>query len=610
VIKGPASIKYGPQTVAGAINLFSTRIPRPEGGGFGGKADLLAGDHGTMQGHGVVGGFVETGKAFDIGVMFETLQEQSDGFKELDSGGRTGYRIQDYVTKFALRSADGEPVKQYFELKIQNSDEVSDETYLGLTLDDFRANPLRRYAGSQLDQMNVQHQTYQGTHRIDLGNEIDVTTVAYYTKTQRAWYKLNDVRNAANTAFVSLTDILEDPNTFATEYSWLTGDSSNPGALRVRNNSREYYAAGAQTVIGIGFDTGELSHLLELSARYHRDEEDRFQNDDRYTMNNGTMALASAGAPGSQSNRVGEAEAWAFFVRDTIDWNKWTFVPGLRYETIKLTRTDYATSDPARTNPTVVSENTVEEVIPGVSVAYRINSALKAIGGVHRGFANPSPGSNADAETSWNYEAGMRFDNASTRLEAIGFLNEFQNLVGTCTASTGGGCNLGDQFDGGKARVYGLELTAGYDAGEILGLGLSVPLSAIYTYTKGEFRSSFASSFEEWGNVDAGDELPLVPAHQLTLIAGLQASNWRTFLTMNHVDESRSTAGTGAIPASELIESRTIFDISGEYDVARNASLFASVCNLTDETYVASFRPAGARPGLPRTFLGGIKVTF
>ena len=40
------------------------------------------------------------------------------------------------------------------------------------------------------------------------------------------------------------------------------------------------------------------------------------------------------------------------------------------------------------------------------------------------------------------------------------------------------------------------------------------------------------------------------------------------------------------------------------------ASLFASVQNLTDEEYNVAFRPAGARPGAPRTILAGVKLEF
>ncbi|MFN2308410.1 MAG: TonB-dependent receptor family protein [Gammaproteobacteria bacterium] len=610
VAKGPAAIKYGPRTVAGAINLSSTPIPEPDDGNLGGKLDLFAGEFGTTRAHGVVGGYAPTGKGFDVGFMLETLQEKSDGFKKLDSGGTTGYDIEDYVAKLALRSAADAPLRQALEFKFQNSEEVSDETYLGLTLADFNADPYRRYRGSQVDQMNVDHETYQLTHRIDFGNRVDLTTIAYATETRRNWYKLNDVLDGS---LRSISAVLNDPAGYATAYQTLVGAEgfvSADNALRVRANNRAYEARGIQTVLGVGFDAGATTHQIEASVRFHQDEEDRFQHQDLYRMDNGRMVLTTAGAPGSQDNRIGEADAWAVFVRDTIDWDRWTLVPGLRYETIDLKQTRYGSADPSRSAPTSVASHTVDVWMPGLGALYHLDDHWKLLAGLHRGFSSPAPGSNADPEKSWNYEAGVRFSAPTTRFEAIGFFNDYSNLVGTCTASTGGACAIGDQFDGGEARVYGLEVLAGYDAGRRLGWGISVPLTAVYTYTQAEFRTSFNSNFGEWGDVTSGEELPYVPEHQLTLSAGLESDNWRTQLSMNYVDQARTQAGSGAIPATQRVDSRTLFDVSGEYDVTSNASVFASVQNLTDQEYNVGFRPAGARPGMPRSFMAGLKLDF
>ena len=40
--------------------------------------------------------------AWEVGILAETLQDRTDGFKELDGGGDTGYSIQDYLGKLAL----------------------------------------------------------------------------------------------------------------------------------------------------------------------------------------------------------------------------------------------------------------------------------------------------------------------------------------------------------------------------------------------------------------------------------------------------------------------------------------------------------------------------
>lgn len=607
VVKGPASIKYGPSTIAGAINLFSTSIPDNDDGSLSGSLKILGGEDSTLRVHGYAGGWMSMSDAWDVGVLVETLQDHTDGFKQLDGGGDTGYRIQDYLGKLAFRSTAQSGLRHSFEFKVQRSDEVSDETYLGLTVADFAATPYRRYAASQVDEMNVDHLTLQASHRVDFTNDLNLTTTAYYHDTSRAWYKINDARLGGAPGWTSISNIVGDPATYAAQLAVLQGAA---GEIRVRNNNREYYSAGIQSVLGSSFFTGDIAHYLEFSVRYHQDEEDRFQNDDIYTMAGGVMTLTTAGAPGSQDNRVGDAKAWSFFVQDTIDWGQLTVTPGLRYESIKLRQTRWGLADPNRTGPTTVAENSVDVLIPGIGAVYYITDEWQLVGGVHRGFAAPGPGSTSDAEKSINYEAGFRFGAGAASFEAIGFFNDYSNLLGTCTASTGGGCTIGAQFDGGDVDVKGVELTARYDAAGLLGTSLSVPLAAAYTYTDAEFKTSFASGFGPWGTVTAGDELPYVPKHMLTLSAGVEGERWRANLIANYVDETRSVAGRGAIPVNQRIDERVILDFSTEVEIVPGVSLIGIVENLTDEVYNVSFDPAGARPGKPRTILGGVRFDF
>lgn len=607
IVKGPAAIKYGPSTIAGAINMFSTSIPDNEDGSLSGSVKILGGEDSTLRVHGYAGGWMPMSDAWEVGILAETLQDRTDGFKELDGGGDTGYSIQDYLGKLAFRSTAQSGLRHSFEFKVQRSDEVSDETYLGLTPADFAANPYRRYAASQVDEMNVEHLTFQASHRVDFSNDLNLTTTAYYHDTKRAWYKINDARLTGAPAWTSISSIVGDPVANAAELAVLKGAA---GEIRVRNNNREYYAAGIQSVLGSSFLTGDIAHYLELSVRYHEDEEDRFQNDDIYTMAGGVMTLTTPGAPGSQDNRVGDAKAWAFYIQDTIDWGNFTLTPGLRYETIKLRQTRWGLADPGRTGPTTVTENSVDVLIPGIGAVYYLNDEWQIVGGVHRGFAAPGTGSNSDPEKSINYEAGFRYGEGPVSFEAIGFYNDYSNLLGTCTASTGGGCPIGAQFDGGEVDVKGLELSAGYDVAGLLGTGFSVPLGAIYTYTDAEFQTSFNSGFGPWGNVTAGDKLPYVPEHQLTLTAGVEGETWRANVIASYVDETRSVAGQGSIPANELIDERVVVDLSGEVEIVPGVSLIGIVENLTDEVYNVSFDPAGARPGKPRTILGGVRFTF
>jgi Fe(3+) dicitrate transport protein len=610
VVKGPAAIKYGPLTTGGALQFFSTPIPEAEGR-IGGRGELLGGSYGGVRSHGVLGGWAEPAGPVQVGGLVEGLFERSDGFKDLDSGGDTGFEISDVVVKLGLRSGPDAAMPQTFELKYQRYDETSDETYTGLTLADFRARPYRRYRGSQADVMDVEHTTWQATHRIELTPWLDVTTLAYRTETARAWYKLNDVLSGGSLRSVSA--VLADPVTYAEGYATLVGApgfTSAANALRVRNNNRTYYAQGVQSVATLRFDTGGLTHKLELSARIHRDEEDRLQEDDRYQMADGRMVLTTAGARGSQENRVGEATAKAFFVQDTIQAGRLTLSLGVRYETIDLTRTRYVLGDPSRGTVLGVNRSEVDVWIPGVGATFELTPDVLLVAGAHKGFSNPAPGSTTDPETSWNYEAGLRFSRGDARLEAIAFFTDYQNLVGTCTASTGGGCSIGAQFDGGAVEVKGLELTAAQDLAGLLDLPFAAPVSLVYTFTEAEFKSSFVSGYGPWGTVTTGFELPYLPRDQLTLNAGAHGDRWRVDASMNLVSETRSVAGAGPIPANRLIESRTLVDLSGEYDLSPGLGLFVQIQNVTDEVYNVAFSPAGARPGAPRMVMGGLRLKF
>ena len=610
VTKGPAAIKYGPQTIGGAVNMFSTPIPEVEAGDFDARLQLLGGNFGSVLAHGSVGGWASLGGGIEVGGLVEGLYDHSEGFKRIDHGGPTGYSVHDFVGKFGLRSADH---RHQIIFKYQRFSERSNETYLGLTQADFQTDPYRRYNGSQADIMDVDHSTYQLSLRSELSDAITLTAVAYRHATHRGWYKLNDVRNSANTGWVPISTVLASPATYATQVAELVGADGfvgRTGSLRMRDNNRGYRSQGVQAVLAGRFATGSIDHEVQLSARYHEDSEDRFQRDDRYTMVNGAMVQSSIGAPGSNANRLAEANAWAFFAQDTMKVGSLTLVPGIRHETIDLLRTDWGAADPTRSGAATSVKGKVDVWIPGISASYEVLPGLYALAGVNRGFSSPAPGSTADVETSWNYEAGLRYARGATHVEAIGFFTDYGNLVGSCTASTGGDCNIGDQFDGGEVDVKGIEFLASHRFGSSADTGFAVPVALSYTYTDATFRTSFASSFEPWGNVIKGDRLPYLPRHQATLTVGLELDPVRFDARFNWVGKARAVAGQGVIPDNLLVDDRLIVDLSAEAEVIEGVSLFGSVQNIFDKDYNVGISPAGFRPGAPRIAKAGIKAGF
>ncbi|MDX1515269.1 MAG: TonB-dependent receptor [Woeseiaceae bacterium] len=596
VLKGPASIVVGPRTTGGAVNLVSTMIPASRAL----TADLRAGEHGGYDAHVAVGD-----RGSRAGWLVETVQAGSDGFKTIDGheDRSTGFGLRDYVAKLRVDGAPEGALQHSLQFKIGYTDLSSDETYLGLTEDDFAASPFRRYAASANDRFDSTHRQMQATWSIDRDGTWRTELTAYRNEFARNWYKLQSV------AGTGLSAVLDDPVAFAAEYGYLTGTTSPDDAIAIRANNRRYLSQGVQGRVVRNFDFRDADVALTAGLRLHEDEEDRFQHEDGYRMVDGALQLTSAGAGGSQSNRLSSADVVSAFVTADIETARWILTPGLRYESIDLERADFSTADPQRGNgPTRLRSQTEAVFVPGIGAMYRLAPAWRLIAGVHRGYNPPAPGSAADAETSLNIEAGIRYGRNGTRAEVIAFVNDYDNLVGTVTASTGGDGQIGDQFDGGEVTVSGLEIGVSTRHGTG---ALTVPLDLRYTWTReAEFENAFESDFDPWGDVVAGDELPYIPAHQLQLSSGIEAESWRINLAANWVDDVRTVAGQGAFEPDASIDSHVVWDALAEWRFRPSMFAYLKVDNLFDETYAASRRPAGLRPGLPRTAYVGIRLAL
>lgn len=594
VLKGAGAIRQGPFTTGGSLNYLSRSIP----GRLGGRVHLAGGRDGYLRTNFDVG---NSGERF--GWLVEGFRLESDGFKDLDTGGDTGFQLDDYLGKFRYTTGSEADIFQAIEVKLSKTEQFDNETYLGLTSGDFGRTPYRRYAGSEADFFDSDHEQVQVSYFAQLSPSVDVTAVAYNNDFFRNWYKLQSVAGS------SIVAVLDATNDHQREMAIVRGEiDSDPGELSVRANRRNYYGRGVQAVVGVA-EGG--SHDFEIGLRYHRDEEDRFQEEDGYQMIDGRMILTADGAPGSQSNRISSADAWALFVVDTIDLGSWTLTPGLRYESIDLARRDFGKNDPDRSGTDLsVRRNTVDELIPGLGATLRASATSVIFAGVHKGFAPPAAGSpeEVEAERAINYELGYRLNSGGTAAEVTGFFNDYDNLLGTDTLSSGGE-GTGDQFNGGAARIWGLEASVGHSlrAGD----KLLLPLRLVYTRTQSEFLTSFETSFADWApEVEKGDEIPYIPKDQVLLGVGLESGVWSAFVDANYTSDVRTHSGSGRIPEEQLIESRWVVDLSTDYRLMERYRIFFQVRNLADEIYVAARRPAGLRPGLPRTVIAGVEITF
>ncbi len=598
VRKGSAQIKYGPNTTGGAINLISTPIP----GEFAGNAELSIGERNSNKLYANVG---NTHNRY--GYLVEALHMGDNGFKQLDNGGNTGFTINDFMGKFMVRSDPNSNTFQRLELKVGYNDQKSDETYLGLTREDFEQSPFRRYAGSQADQIQTEHFQVNARHFILLSDRTDLTTTVYRNNFSRNWYKLQSVEGN------NLAGVLHAPDQFQSVMSILRGSQSTDDALMVRSNNRDYISQGVESILGINVETGRINNDVEFGVRLHQDEEDRHQFEDGYRMEDGIMILTSEGIPGTQANRIGSATALSVYLQNKIKINDWTFTPGARLEQIWFRNENYGTDDPDRTGENLnISEYTVTEFIPGIGMTFAATEKFTIISGIHKGFSPPSPGSASEtrSEQSINYELGFRYADTLIKSEIIGFYNNYSNLLGSDLAA-GGGSGTTTQFNAGKVRVFGIEFSSVLDLAELFQkTTISLPVNINYTYTNAAFQTDFESNFSPWGSVNRGDEIPFIPRHQFNSGVGFSRNDVSLDLNAVYSPQMRTVVGSDSVDPAFSTDSYFLLDASGNYQINSNLSFFLNIRNLLNNTYVVSDRPAGLRPGLPRTFSGGMKFNF
>jgi Fe(3+) dicitrate transport protein len=599
ILKGSSQVQYGPYTTGGAINMISTEVPDD-------FSIFLNSSYGSFQSGRIHAQLGDTQKNF--GYAVEYLNYNSNGFKNLENGDNTGFDKNDLVAKFKINTNPEAPLGQEFEVKFQYSDETSNETYLGLTQEDFNADPFRRYAGSQNDQMNTEHLQVMGTHALKFSDQFRITTIGYYNDFSRNWYKVDFV--TVDGERQGIGNIFSDPTTFNSYIDLVTGavDSDGDDFLNARNNNRDYLSTGVQTKLDYHWNGENTYHDLEIGLRYHYDEEDRFQWIDDYAMVNGNMQLVNAGIPGTNANRISSARAFASYAMYKVKINDLTLTPGLRYENISLERLDYGTDDISREG-TDISErqNKVDVFIPGIGFNYNFNT-ISVFGGVHKGFSPPSNQPGENPEESINYELGSRFSFAGISGELVGFYNDYSNLLGSDLAATGGTGSL-DQFNAGEVRVQGLEVLLNYNFLEN-NQNLKLPFTFSYTLTDTEFLNSFGSENDIWGEVNSGDELPYIAKHQFNATLSLEHQNFEINLSGRYNGTFRTLAGSGPIPANEKVASNFIVDLGGRYRFNKHLALTANAINLLDETYAVARVPAGLRPGHPFGIYAGIELRY
>lgn len=596
VIKGPAAISHGPQTVGGAVDLTTRPIPAQ----LAAMADVAAGQYGYGKAH------VYAGNSTDrFGVLIEGVRLQNNGFKELLDGADTGFVRNEWMVKSSFVVDPRAAVRNEFKLKLTYSDEVSNETYLGLADVDFRADPNQRYPVSQLDRMKNHRLAGVLTHVLEASPNLTLTTNLYRHKYDRSWRKVNGIRGER-----SLFDVLSRP-TAADEATLeaLRGNGSSTQTIMIGPNDRQFTSQGVDSRLRWNGQTGRLGHRVEAGVRYHFDSIFRRHSQEGFNPVGDQLIPTSQRAEVTAHNYE-YTHAVALHAADAITLGELTLTPGIRAELYRMVSDDRLTSREQK--------DFDYAILPGIGAYYGLYRGLGVLAGVYQGFSPQPPGSEKgiDPEKSVNYEAGARYTRGASRLESIFFFNDYRNLTDYCSESN---CAIADkmdeQVDAGKARIFGVEALLEHDFPV---RAVKLPVAVAYTFTRAEFLNDVPAGQSTVGEIRRGDDVHYVPKHQLRAQAGVEHPRFGVFLAATYVSKMLEEPGNldaqkKGLTGSEqrlTTDEQLIFDLTGQAKVWGPLSVYANIMNLFDQQYIVARRPFGARPNAPRWAHVGLKATF
>jgi Fe(3+) dicitrate transport protein len=592
IIKGSGSILFGPQTIGGVINYVTANPPATPRG----TVDAQRGAGGYLRALGTYGGTWG-----NVGATAGLLHKRADDLRGLffhvtDLTGKVGFGMGDHSR---------------LGVKLSLYDEESNSTYVGLTEAMFLANPNRHPAPD--DRLRMRRYAASATHDLLLGAGAALRTTAYGYTTTRDWQR---------------QDFGYSPDGTQHVFRPSTG-----------NRNRSFEVLGIEPRLQMSHGWFGVPSEMDAGFRAHHE-----RALDAHI--NGTTATAQTGDLRDYEIRTGNAVA-AFFQNRFFLGDRVQVIPGMRVERFSYDRNILRTRV-RRENPVtgattrlpedvdIRSSDDLFEVIPGIGATWNPSERVTLFAGAHRGFAPPrvkdalihddqtlAPGQavgdpvslQLDAERSWNLEIGTRarpFPAVSA--EVTGFLLDFSNQIIPPSLSSGSvaQAQLANQ---GETRHLGVEGALGVDVGEAMAWPFGLTAQVKHTYVRAEFSTDrfIRNATGDTVNV-RGNRLPYAPEHLLVLSFGVDhASGLNLQLDGTRVAsqfaDNFETVQPLANGRNGLIPAYSVWNVAASYAIPRwGVTAFGTVKNLFDETYIASRRPQGIKPGLPRLLNVGVRV--
>ena len=593
VLKGPAVVSQGPQTIGGAINLISTPIPEVNSGKFvqeigeNGMARTHA-YYGTTQGN--------------FGALVEVHEHSSDGFDSIANvGGDTGFDKSDLMIK--ARYSSGNHTVTFKRVDLE---EDSNQSYVGLSQASFMANPRMRYGATAYDEMMNDGEQTSLTYVGDFDN-FDVVFTSWQNDYHRDWFKVSDFNNDKEHGEQDdINELISDANNGSANAQAIL-DGQLPVEIEYKHNNRYYTNEGYQFTVSTEIGV----HALTIGYRDMEDSESRIQAHeyaDQAADGSLSPLYGYVGLSGS-NNRLRESSATSYYLEDTMDFGKLAVTVGFRSEEYDQRHRRWG--EGAGPNLTAVRITSVRDTFAendhntsSFGATYDLNDTTTLVAGFHEGM---TPMFGADPEEADNMEIGVRYSEGTTNIEAFYFASDYSRLAAECTLVSGASCDADESavFSGGEAEVSGLEFSGSWMLqGDN---GVMYPISVNYTSTDATFKNSSDSDY--FGTVAAGDDLPYIPDSQSSIVVGFINDNGISGnARLVNVGSSCSLAACGTY---NEIEEHSYLDLSLRKALNDSMSVYLILENTLDSEDLISRAPSeGARSQKPRTMKVGFSYDF
>jgi Fe(3+) dicitrate transport protein len=581
VLKGSGSILYGPQTIGGVINFITADPPLHPSL----MLNIKAGESGYLNGQASYGTTVD-----NIGFQLNYLHKRADKL------GITKFDINDLTAKMKFNTG----INSRIGLKLAIYDENSNSTYVGLSQSMYENKEYFTIIAPN-DKLEIRRYSANLTHDFFFSERSFLRTTIYGYTTTRNWLRQDFSRNPVSNG----TGVVFGDTTASGGVIYMMNSTGN--------RNRKFEVAGIEPRIHLNFLFAGIENELEGGLRLHfeRAFEQRV---------NGDNANAKSGALRDDEIRTGYASS--VFAQNRIYLSQnFILSPGLRLENF------YYERDIFRINyidTSITNNNNIFAVIPGIGFNYNISNSLSFFTGIHKGFAPPrikdaitSDGEalQLNAESSWNYEVGLRTDFPSILyFEITGFVLDFSNQIIPVSQSSGGdGTGL---VNGGETLHMGIETSFRFDLHKIFNSDYLISMSANSTYVRSKYSGDrFIKSSNNTINIK-NNRLPYAPDFTFTgsfnvnTPMGLGIYFSATYISSQFTDELNTidplpNGETGKIP------SYVVLDLTSSYNFPNlNSTFYISIKNLLDDRYIASRRPQGIKVGLPRFITAGVELNL